>query len=223
MATYFESFDLVSCRVWSADEEQAAVNTLWFNVSSITGDGITDEEFAEYMDTQMGTLYKNILCQNAVYRGMEVQIRRGFLPAVETFASVLNSDSAGGGTLGTDSIPRQNCGLISFRTQRAGQRYRGRMYLPFLAVVDITSEGEASVLYLAAADLVRVFLETFIDGDIIVGATGTATMVSVIYHRPVGGVEVVPNRTPIKEVILKTAIATQRRRGTLGKANKGPF
>jgi hypothetical protein len=218
-----EAFDLVSCRIWSADEEQAAVNTLWFNVSSITGDGITDEEFAEYVDTQLGPLYKDILSQNAVYRGIEVQIIRGFLPTREIFASVLNSDNAGGGTLGTDSIPRQNCGLISLRTARAGQRYRGRIYLPFLSVVDITSEGEASVLYLAAADLVRTFIETFVDGDSIVGASGSALMVSVIYHRPVAGVEVIPNRTPVKEVILKTAIATQRRRGTLGKANKGPF
>jgi hypothetical protein len=153
-----EAFDLVSCRIWSADEEQAAVNTLWFNVSSITGDGITDEEFAEYVDTQLGPLYKDILSQNAVYRGIEVQIIRGFLPTREIFASVLNSDNAGGGTLRTDSIPRQNCGLISLRTARAGQRYRGRIYLPFLSVVDITSEGEASVLYLAAADLVQLFI-----------------------------------------------------------------
>lgn len=214
--------DFVQVRVWCKDEEQAAVNSLWFRVFSQTGVGVTDLEIATFWDTTLAPLYKPLLSAKATYVGVEAQIRRpGPVPPL-VFASALSSLFPGVGTAGTDALPRQDSGLISFRTAFAGPAGRGRNYIPFPSTARATAEGEPTSTYLSDLESLLLAYESFINGDTIVGVGGTALLTWIICQ-----IGPKPNyllsHTNVTDGVAKTAFATQRRRGTLGKANKSPF
>lgn len=210
--------DLVSLRVWCRDEEQAAVNTLWFWALPVIGT-ISDATVAAFFDAMMAPLYKLLISNVASYLGVEVQLRRGS-PSVpsQPALSGLFPDTGSGGA---NALPRQVTGLLSFRTATAGPAFRGRIFLPFPSTAGSTTQGEPTAPYISAIEDLRDALIPFMgDGDTIVGGSGSANLILIVRHR---GLAYPADRTIVESGVARTAFGTQRRRGTLGEANKAPF
>lgn len=225
MATTLEEGDRVVLRVWCRDEEQAAVNSIWMQVVATGGLSIFDTEVATVWDNDVGALYKDAICDKATYLGSEVQILRpipGLAIPKRWYNSVKVSINTGVGTFGSQSLPRQCSGLMSFKAGLSGPAFRGRNYIPFPSSTAITNEGEPTAPYVTVLDAIRAAIGAYIDGNVIVGVDGNATLVWGIHHR-VAREEPEADLSVVKQSVIKLAIATQRRRGSLGKANKAPF
>jgi len=220
MANNIAVGDRVMCRIWSRDEEQAAVNTFWLACTATTGASIGDDELAGFLSDDYAGDYKALLSFKATYLGTVVQIWRY---AVGWLNDQSSTAGTGIGTYSSEALPRQVTGLLSLKTDFGGQKNRGRLYIPFVSKAAATEEGEPTADYLTALENFRTHLALYIGGDTIVGIAGSATMQLGIYHRRKPPLEPPVDMTAVQRIIVKTAFATQRRRGTLGKANKSPF
>lgn len=210
--------DLIGIRVWCKDEEQASVNNLYFRAIAVTSNP-RDQDVADYFDTNLAPNYKPLLSNVANYLGVEAQI---FRPSPLTvFEPAIAAQFPGPGTGGPAAFPKQTSGLVSFRTAVSGRRNRGRNYIPFPSTAAGDSQGMPTAGYLTSLETLLTFYDAFIvPGDTIVAAGGTVTLVWTIRHRDLA----FPlDSTPITTSVAKNAFATQRRRGSLGQANKAPF
>jgi hypothetical protein len=218
-----EVAQLVQARIWCADSEQAAVNTLWYVVAAIGSPAATDQDVADNLDTIIAAHMKAVLAATATYRGVQVQIFSGMpvgliYPAL--FASVFINSSSGPGVAGAIGLPRQTCGLIEYQTDIPGRQGRGRSYIPFPASADNDVNGVPTAGYLTNL--------AFVAGDMgsglaVSGVGGTATLVRVIPHLKKNKAGNFVSHTPITNASGSASWATQRRRGSFGRANSSPI
>jgi len=208
---------LLKARVWCTQAEQAAVNTLFYFVSSITGAPTTDLDVAKYIDSFLNGRFKAVIGNDATYRGVQVSVQNvSPLPATQFY-----NGNAAIGTGGAIDLPRQTCGLLQFQTANAGRRFRGRWYLPFPATTADVAGGLPSSTYLTAAQSIASALLTNLSAPN-ASATGVANLVPCLQHRP--GISPLPaNVTNITTISVSTKWATQRRRGSFGRANSSPI
>lgn len=214
--------DLVHIRVWCKAEDQAAINDIYWRCRSAIN-VVTDQRIADFLSPQLAASYQVALANTAVYQGCEVQITRDVNePGEVKFVSALSAIDAGPGVGGLPLIPRQVAGLLSFRTIRSGQRYRGRNYIPFPSGGEQTNEGHPTAGYILKLNDIGDIWEAFLStqpGEITQG-TGLAAFSWIIFHRDL------PNPLWYSEVASwfpKTGFGSQRRRGDTGQANKSPF
>lgn len=121
---------------------------------------------------------------------------------------LLRFDSAGttGGARTTQVITSPNVSyLMRKNTTFAGRRYRGRMYIPFVATNGLTQTGqltsaELTLLTTAAAALKAALVET---------ANNIASLRVLHSSSPLS---VTPAPTPISTLSAESFVATQRRR-----------
>jgi hypothetical protein len=207
----------VQVRIWCADVEQASVNTLEYIVAAVSSPAATDQDVADNLSVAFNGLYKAVLSDTAFYRG--VQVRIGASPGLLFTAPVFNNSSAGPGTAGAVGLPRQTCGLVSYQTLFSGQANRGRSYIPFPAQADDATFGVPGATYLTNLGLLAGDMGVGL--SISVGAR-TATLVRVLIHRK-NKAGATPPPSPITSFSISLRWATQRRRGSFGRANASPI
>jgi len=219
MANFIGLNDVVIARVWCSDEEQASVNTFCYQCTEIAFSDATDDEIATDLDTLLSPLYADILNTSTKYNGVQVYKLNGNLNGTPYQPGV----SVAGATFGTVTglgLPRQTCGIISWNTSLTGRRYRGRTYLPFPPSGFDSGQGfpstPAITAYYNIASAIRNYVLTSMTG---------ATMEQQLYHRgrqystpPIPG-----QITPMRAWTNPAKWATQRRRGSYGRANSSPI
>lgn len=202
--------DIVKLQLWSHDSEQAAVNTFHYKITAVGGLIGTLEDMVDAFSTLVHTHYKALLNQQTNFDGVVGQVV--FPPPL--MVSVKNNGDAGGGTGGVSGASRQTAGLIAWRTALAGPGGRGRTYLPFTSDGDSTGIGIPDAGYLAAAGTFAVDVSTFTTFS-----TGgrSATFEFGLKKRNSG------TFTPVNDGNVVAKWATQKRRGSFGRANSSPF
>lgn len=219
MATNLVVGEVVQARIWCVDSEQASVNTLWYVVAAAGGTPATDQDVADNLNVTFAPLMKGLLNNLAAYHGVQVNIHNGTAPFRQITAPVFNNSLVGNGTRGAIALPRQTCGLLSFQTPFPGQAFRGRFYIPFPADADNQGGGAPGATYITNATALAGQVGV---GQSIVASTRTATLARVLLHGP-GKDGVTPPPTIISGTSVSGKWATQRRRGTFGRANSSPI
>jgi len=117
---------------------QNGLNVIWFKVFEKGVGVISDADMAIAIEAAATPLYKALLNENAFFYGVRVQLHKanGNVYIPQTVVS-----TAGGGVVEGEPLPYQSALLVSLKTARAGRRYRGRKYLPFLSTSDMDSSG----------------------------------------------------------------------------------
>jgi hypothetical protein len=204
---------IVQTRFWTTCLDQAAVNTLNWRCSLVTGGGANNQEVANAMDTHVGAQYPGLLGTDASYNGVQVM-----LPLTAPLpATVFSTASAGGGVLTAPTMGRQLCGMVSLNTAFAGPRYRGRIYIPFVPALEDSAHGVPSNAYLA---LLIAFCGIIGSPITCVGGAGSVTLTPCLLHRSTA---IVPRTTDVVGVGPRNKFATQRRRGSYGRPNVAPI
>lgn len=203
-----EPGDIIQVKFVTRLDDQTAYNVRHWQVVNKAGTGATIAQFMDAINTVFRTDYLAVLNANAEYRGVTCQ-RVYPLPADN---EVFQSDPDIGAVAG-DPLPRQTCGLISLRTGIAGKRNRGRVYIPFPSEADSNATPAPSATYITRLGTLGGLFTTAVAWGT---APNTNQAVPVIYHRD--------NHTvvPLQSFLVRSAWATQRRRGDFGRPNLSP-
>lgn len=110
------------------------------------------------------------------------------------------------GSKGTDAVPQNTAYLVRKRTDLAGRRGRGRMYIPSVIDTEVDDQGRlttaSQLSWTTSLDNWMADLTT---------AVGARLYPPVVLHRSEGiGVEPLP--TPVQSFVIDPVVATQRRR-----------
>lgn len=202
MTTPIVTGDVISVKAWCIFGAQAAVNTFNFQAVAHTGTGSTDATLATEMDLLMNAFYPTFLCDQAVYRGVQIYFMKRSGPFPPPVSSVV---STAPGVGGTNAIPKNTAMIASYETAVRGPGGRGRLFLPYLATDGMTPQGEPSGALIT-------FVNAFITGLLTPTVSGTG-----------------PNTTTIQWVLLKirkgqpvvpTALVTGQASGKMGQMHK---
>lgn len=205
--------DLVKFSVWCTDGNQAAVNTYYFGVNTVAGGGVTDLVAAQEFEAIFAPGYKLCLNNNAVFNGVQCQILRNGGAFIAQNSNALT----GAGTGGAISLPRQVSGLISWKTDKAGQKNRGRSYLPFFSTT--SDVGDGSMNAGTQANVVAIANLLVALGTLGTGGVTSHFIFSLKHGAPKN---VQPLADPIISGSVKPQWATQRKRGFFGRPNVSP-
>jgi hypothetical protein len=211
--------DILRTRFFCSAGDQGSVNTIYWQVTAVLGDPTTDLNAAEALDNRMGPFFRALMPSTAEYDGVTCQVVR--TPAVT--AQVARA-AAGAGTGGAIAMPRQVTSLVSFLTENAGRKYRGRVYLPFPPIDAATPEGLMTAAYaLLIAQWSAELSATIAFANHLTGATGQVSVNKVIMHFLKKGQAGPPEPpTVITNIKPGELFATQRRRGSFGRTNASP-
>lgn len=181
-------------------DAEPQVNTLGLDISAASGDGqdIVDKAFTAWGATVMVNVCNSTRLTHAtLYVGQD-----GGPPTV--------FDSVGAAVVGsvTNAALPPNCAwLVRKRTDLAGRRGRGRVYVPGIAETAVDAAGIITGSWVS--DMNTAFAN-FVD-DLEDAGVPPGVLTPVILHRSEGaGVEPVP--TPVTTFVTEAKIATQRRR-----------
>jgi len=215
MGTAVQVNDILSIRSWNVLDAQAAVTTFNWEAISVTGGGVTDQDFADAHNTTYGTLHKNSMPDSAVHRGIQCYFlrRTGSLPP-----PVKSIGAAGDGTVGTTSLPKNTAAILKYSGFARGPAGRGRVYLPFISSDMVTSGGLPN----AALDvLINSFASFLLTPMVVTVGANSATFVFGIVHRPT------PPGTPTFTQALTCESASKfgqmHKRGDYGRPNGSPL
>jgi hypothetical protein len=208
--------DILSLRAWNTLDEQAAVNTYNFECISVTGAGVTDQEFANAQDAPVSSFYKAYCPTTVTYRGIQVYfIKRttGFLP--NPVSSVISS---GAGTGSGNPTPRNTCAILKYATPVRGPGGRGRVFLPFMADSFVANNGRPTI---AAETLINSLGSYFQAPLTVTVGARSGTFVWVLVKRPPHTVPTVTGQIVTSEAADK--FGQQHKRGDYGRANASPI
>jgi len=209
--------EVVRLRAFCQDTEQGSINTFAYRANQITLAGATYAEIRNAWDATFSGAMKALIYNGATYRGAGISTYTGTPAPAETYTNA----NAGAGTAGAVGLPRQAAGLITWYDSFAGPSHRGRTFVPFPSASDNQTLGIPTAGYVTKLAALITAVATF--GNVI-GAFGTTQMAFGIWHRgrllplPV----VPPSFTYYATSIARTVWATQRRRGSEGRANTSP-
>lgn len=209
--------DIVQLRIWVTQAEQAAVMTFNYDILGISGLSVSDADCARDFDSLVATPTKALLSTDASYRGVGATlIDRAQRP--QTQYAITNQ---GPGGAAPPDLPRQTCGLISWLTAFSGRQYRGRTYWAFPATGMNATDGVPTPAYLTSLANIATAIQG-ITGFTNTGSTGNAAAQMIILHRQTKHPPL-PVNTPVTGYIIRPKWATQRRRGSYGRANQSPI
>jgi len=198
--------DVLEVRVFCKHANQQSINIVHFQITAVVLPEPTHDIIATVLSGNFGTIYRDMMTNQATYDG--VGVRKVFpLPmSSETFGTA----AAGGGTVLGDALPKQIAGLLSWRTDLAGPANRGRTYVPFPSETDNDTGAVPTAAYVTKL----VTMGNALGGPITVpNAGGSATLNRRIFHRATSTV------TPVTFFFTRNRWATQRRRGDFGRPN----
>jgi hypothetical protein len=210
MSTALNVNDVVEMNIVCQNVEQVSNNKLHYLVTAVAG-GFTDTDAATAFDAQVAPLFKPIMGTDSNYRGVSCQRIQPF-PRAPIGFTVAN---AGAGTAAGLTLPRQTAGIISLKTANSGRGFRGRIYPPFPSATFLAAGGLPTVAWGTSMTAIGNAI-TVTYNFLVLGRTGT--LVPVLW------------KPKLRQAItlsggfnLPSGFATQRRRGTFGRANKLPF
>ena len=186
--------------------DQLGLNVRHYKCTAIVGVGSVDLlAIATAFYVNFNSLYTQLLSEHALFEGTSCQ--RVSPDETSTYAS---TDAGIPGESVGDLLPRQVSGMITLYSPLIGRKNRGRCYVPFPgeAANDVDSTpvaGYVTVLQ-ELADLLAA------PQDISAGSA-TATLVPVIRHADA------TSETQLDRGVARDKWATQRRRGSYGRAN----
>lgn len=187
--------------------EQTALNVLHYEVTAKTTTGYDLDDGAAAITAIFKAPYQQLLSSQASYYGATSQ--RIEPPDADTMYGFKN---IGVGFQTGDMLPRQTCGLISWKTDKAGRRGRGRTYIPFPPEIKNEADSRPSDGYVEDVQDLATLMKTITLSD----EVGDVTLRLQIYHRDLHTWRQVAART------VKKKWATQRRRGSFGRPNPPP-
>jgi len=207
---------IVRTRHWSTHAEQSAVITFHWQCAQASGQPVTDFDFAKAIDTIVAPALKAILPTDVTYKGTQAQI----ISNIPLTLAVPYNTAAGPGLTTAPALPTQTCGLISWYTNNAGRAYRGRTYMPFPAPGEETTGSVPTTAYLTSlSNLAAALMNTTSVAN--AAANGTIAVAQIILHKQKKGV--LPTGALVQGFIIRPKWATQRRRGSFGRANVSPI
>lgn len=203
--------DLLQVRMVCVCGEQTALNIRHYVITAIAGVERTRLQIVQDMDNAYAPLYKALMSNEAQYRGMDI---KRLAPGVPTVSDATAANN-GAGTLVSDVLPRQVCGVIGLKTALAGRKYRGRVYVPFpsesvSSVLGTPTAGHVTALGNLSAQLTAAFNST--------QGLNTTTLAPVLLHKGSP-----PSWDNLTTGIVRGRFGTQRRRGSYGQPNPVPF
>lgn len=206
VGSYFE----VRMFCYAAGISQVGENVFKFQLmSSIGGVPIPSQAMADAMSTLIGPLYRDLLDSGAAYAGLSVQD----FPAHAWVSSWSKLGAGAGLQVGAD-LPSQSSGLITWLTNYAGPKGRGRTYIPFPSSVSSTAAGIPTAAYLD--DLVDY-------ADMLGNFPGIAPGgVPVIMNLVINNSKGTGTYKLVEDRKIGTFWATQRRRSRYGRTNALP-
>jgi hypothetical protein len=211
--------DILETRLITFANNQLGESIIHFRCVDPVG-GVTDQGIATLLDSLVGPGIGALMTTIAQYRGMIVQK----IYPLPRLAFVFGNAGAGPGSAGTTPLPAQCTYLAKFLTAKAGQPYRGRVYLPF---PDEANQNDLTVTPndAAVAQATAVISAWAFNGLYSPTSGGSVTLQPVIWHRKAGThYPIVANTSDdITSFAVEQVWATQRRRGDLGKANVSPI
>ncbi len=216
MATALNINDVISLRAWCSLSDQAAVNSYNFEVVSVTGGGITDQNVSDAFDPNASTFYRAIMPTTATYNGIQAYLLKHapFLP--HFVKSTLN---AGGGSGPNTCLPKNTAAILSYNTAVRGPIGRGRVYLPFIRTDLVTGFGVPTAGFnVTINSWASLLLNPFI---VTIGAN-SVTMNWSLVHRfapPLVGL----STTQIRDAESADKMGQMHKRGDYGRANSSPI
>lgn len=210
MAQVLAINDVIRAQIICADNEQASFNTVHYQVTGVGVSTATLEDFCGNWSALVAPKVKPLIWNGASFNGVIGQV----ISPLPLMARFLEDADSGVGTAGAIGAPRQATGLIRFQTDFAGPGFRGRNYLPFVSTTSVQSYGTATNLYVANALVLSEAMRTF---TAVSNAGRTATVRLGLFKRA-GSVF-----TPVVSTSASPDFATQKRRGTFGRANNPPL
>lgn len=224
MATPVTTGMALEITVPCTNNEQTSINVFHISCQIPGPTPVTDADVANWFDGAWASGWRGILGPNSTYRGTGCRIMFG----VPTFGMQVSGSGAGAGLSGTTDLPRQATGITSWKTDRSGRAERGRTYWPFPPAVFDTGDGVPLGIYVTA---VKTIADIYSSVGVISVGPRSSTFAAVLYHRAFKGdpthVPPIPPRAAsfdfITSYITRLKWATQRRRGSYGRANPPPF
>ncbi len=216
MSVSIQTGDILSARVWTSANAQAAVNTYNYACITLTGGGVTDQDFANAFDTIAANLYGPLVTPQVTYDGVQVYfLKRTPMVLPNPVKSVA---SAGPGTAGGSILPLQTAGILKYNTNLRGPAGRGRVYLPFIASSFLTTLGEPTTAYDV---LVNSFCSVLLSPLVVTNGASTATLVWSLVRR-----ELLPAPPSSTEIVFAESAAkfgVMHKRGDYGRLNVSPI
>jgi len=215
MGTAVQANDLLAIRSWNTLQDQAAVTTFNWQCISVTGGGITDQDFADAHNTTYGTLHKNSMPPSATHRGIQCYIikRVGALPP-----PVKSIGAAGDGTVGTNPVPKNTAAILKYSGFARGPRGRGRVFLPFISTDLVTINGLPD----PALDILLNSFASFLLTPMVVtvGANSATFVFGVVSRNPPAGPMTFQQALTCESA---TKFGQMHKRGDYGRPNQSPI
>lgn len=197
-------------RVYTTLASQLAITTMHYRISNLAG-VFTEVELANGIRSPINAAYASLMSDQASLRGVGVQRVFPLPPRATAFDGL--AATAGGDA--SDALPKQICGVIAKRTQFAGRKFRGRMYIPFPAeAANDPTQGRPSAAYQAGLATLAGLWDNVLS---LVGGGGGCDATPVIWHASTS------THDDITSCVARTFWGTQRRRGDFGATNISPI
>lgn len=197
--------DLLRCSMYSYAAAQVAINTVFYRVVSVVTGGATMDAIADDYNTQMKPLLLPMLSSEADWLGVKIAA-----PFVATAPVPAILDSVSAGTSGATLLPTQAAAVLTLKTEVAGPRGRGRLYLPFASTGDADADGSPDAAYRGLMGDVGAAIVLGFTGS---GGGGSCALEPVIYHRSLGTSSLITN------YYANDRFGTMKKRGSYGKQN----
>ncbi len=211
MSVILANGDRLEVRFFCQQGEQGSVNTVFYRCGLPSGGDVTDLNAATLFDSEIGATMKIFLTSTTNYQGCTVRVANQLPLPVE---AIVNTN-AGAGTGGAVSLPRQTSGLIDFRTEVAGPGGRGRWFMPFPATGANELNGKPTAAYVASLSDFALALRGIT--EITGGGAAVIPVEFVLWSRKFATMRTITGS------FGSTRWATQRKRGSFGRPNSGPF
>lgn len=201
--------DVIKAQIVCQDFEQVSINSVYYKVTGIGSPAATLADFCRNFSAAVAPVVKPLISNTAVFMEVVGQV----VNPLPLMARVVDSGDLGDGTGGAIGMARQASGLLSFYTDQAGPGFRGRIYVPFPSTSAARLYGLCTTAYTddlnALGDAMR---------DLIAVSSGgrTATIEMGLWKRA-GNIF-----TPITKTEGRGVFATQKKRGSYGRANTVP-
>ncbi len=216
MSVSIQTGDILSARAWLSANAQAAVNTYNFTCITLSGGGVTDQDFANSIDTIAANLYGPLVTPQVTYNGIQVYfLKRTPMVLPNPVKSV---SSAGPGTAGGSILPLQTAGILKYNTNLRGPAGRGRVYLPFISSSFLTTLGEPTTAFDV---LVNSFCSAMLPPLVVTNGASTATLVWSLVRK-----ELLPAPPSSTEIVFAESAAkfgVMHKRGDYGRLNVSPI
>jgi len=216
MSTSIQVGDILSARVWASANAQASVNSYNFQAISLTGGGVTDQDFANAIDTTTANLYGPLFTPQVTYNGVQVYyLKRTPMVLPNPVKAVA---SAGPGTAGGSILPLQTAGILKYNTTLRGPAGRGRVYLPFISSSFLTTLGEPTTAY---SVLVNSFCSAMLPPLVVTNGASTCTLVWSLVRKEL--LPAPPSATQIVFAESAEKFGVMHKRGDYGRLNVSPI